>query len=144
VEIRNPQATRPWQHVLEPLSGYLQIGQKLLEGRREFAEGWNFGPDDNGSVTVREVVENIKKFWPKISYTLAECRDAVHEANLLKLDCSKAHIKLKWRGVWNNLKTFEKTVEWYRSFYERNRILSVEDLNAYIKDAENRGLEWTK
>ena len=61
VSIRNPKATRPWQHVLEPLSGYLQVGQKLLEEKVEFAEAWNFGPSDEGSITVEEVVQNVKK-----------------------------------------------------------------------------------
>jgi CDP-glucose 4,6-dehydratase len=62
VVIRNPRATRPWQHVLEPLSGYLMLGQKLLEGKKEFAQAWNFGPGEQGAITVKEVVENIKKY----------------------------------------------------------------------------------
>jgi len=144
VEIRNPRATRPWQHVLEPLSGYLQIGQKLAEGDVNSAEAWNFGPDDNGSISVQEVVENIKQFWPKIDYKLGNCKNAVHEANLLKLDCSKAHIKLKWQGVWDSKMTFKRTVEWYHYFYEKNTISSNDDLSSYIADAEIKGLEWTK
>jgi CDP-glucose 4,6-dehydratase len=144
VEIRNPRATRPWQHVLEPLSGYLQIGQKLAEGDVNFAEAWNFGPDDNGSISVQEVVENIKQFWPKIDYKLGNCKNAVHEANLLKLDCSKAHIKLKWQGVWDSKMTFKRTVEWYHDFYEKKVISSNDDLVLYIEDAKTKGLEWTK
>ena len=144
VEIRNPGATRPWQHVLEPLSAYLQIGQKLAEGNSEFAEGWNFGPADDNSITVQEVVENIKSFWPEIDYKLGSSTNAVHEANLLKLDCGKAHEKLNWRGVWDSKMTFQKTVEWYRNFYEKNIISSGDDLDAYIEDAKNKGLEWTK
>lgn len=144
VEIRNPNAIRPWQHVLEPLSAYLQIGQKLAEGNVEFAEGWNFGPDYNSSITVQEVVGNIKSFWSKIDYKLESCTNAVHEANLLKLDCRKAHDKLKWQGVWDSKMTFEKTVEWYRNFYEKNVISSAEDLSTYIEDAKIKGLEWTK
>jgi CDP-glucose 4,6-dehydratase len=144
VEIRNPGATRPWQHVLEPLSGYLQIGQKLAEKDVAFAEGWNFGPDDNGSITVREVVENIKCFWSKIDYKLGNCPNAIHEANLLKLDCSKAHSKLKWQAVWDSEMTFRKTVEWYHDFYEKNTISSSDDLHSYIEDAKRKGLEWTK
>ena len=68
VNIRNPKATRPWEHVLEPLSGYLHIGQKLLEEKVEFGEAWNFGPSDEGSITVEEVVQNVKKHWDKIDY----------------------------------------------------------------------------
>ncbi len=144
VDIRNPHATRPWQHVLEPLSGYLQIGQKLLEGKVDLAEGWNFGPGDQGAITVRKVVENIKKYWPKINYKLAGIKDAPHEAGLLKLDCSKAHSKLKWNEVWNSQQTFKKTVNWYKNYYENGKINTEEDLNSYIQDAKNKNLEWTK
>ena len=73
----------------------------------------------------KEVVENIKQSWPRIDYKLGNCKNAVHEANLLKLDCSKAHVKLKWEGVWDSKITFQKTVEWYRSFYEQKKILSI-------------------
>jgi len=142
VKIRNPQATRPWQHVLEPLSGYLQIGQKLLEGKKEFAEGWNFGPSDEGSITVEEVVKHIKQYWEKIDYEHNSNEDHPHEANLLKLDCSKAHIKLKWQNVWDSQKTFEITTNWYKAFYEKNSILTGKDLECYIADAKSKNIEW--
>jgi len=144
VKIRNPRATRPWQHVLEPLSGYLMIGQKLLEGKKEFAESWNFGPSDEGAITVEEVVKHIKQYWEKIDYELNSNEDHPHEANLLKLDCSKAHIKLKWKDVWDSQKTFEITTNWYKAFYEQKRLLTKENLDNYIKDAKAKKLEWTK
>ncbi len=78
VSIRNPKATRPWQHVLEPLSGYLHIGQKLLEEKVEFAEAWNFGPSDEGSITVEEVVQNVKKHWDKIDYEINKDPNQLH------------------------------------------------------------------
>ena len=143
VEIRNPHATRPWQHVLEPLSGYLAIGQKLLEGKKEFAEGWNFGPSDEGSISVQKVVEQIKKYWENIDYDLDISQKHPHEANLLKLDCSKAHIKLHWQNVWNSETTFEKTVNWYKIFYQDQEIITLEDLQSYISDARDKHLEWT-
>jgi CDP-glucose 4,6-dehydratase len=149
VKIRNPQATRPWQHVLEPLSGYLTIGQKLLEGKKEFAEAWNFGPSDEGSITVEQVVKNIKKHWNKVDYevnsqfSILNSQFKKHEANLLKLDCSKAHIKLKWKNVWDNQKTFEVTTNWYKAFYEKNIILTLKDLEDYIIDAKSKNIEWT-
>jgi CDP-glucose 4,6-dehydratase len=133
VEIRSPHSTRPWQHVLEPLSGYLLVGQKLLEGKKEFAEGWNFGPSDEGSITVKEVVEYIKEYWDKIEYVINEDKNALHEANLLKLDCSKAHFKLGWKARWNSQMTFEKTVTWYKEFYENKSISSKEQLVNYLK-----------
>ena len=144
VQIRNPHATRPWQHVLEPLSGYLNIGQKLLEGKKEFAEGWNFGPENEGSITVQKVVESVKKYWDKIDYTLEQPEEKLHEANLLKLDCSKANIKLNWRSVWNSEMTFEKTVTWYKTYYQNQKISTLENLHSYIADAREKKLEWVK
>ncbi len=145
VSIRNPFATRPWQHVLEPLSGYLHIGQKLLEEKVEFGDAWNFGPSDEGSITVEEVVKNVKKHWNKIDYEINKDPNQLHEANLLKLDCSKAHILLKWNDVWDSKKTFEKTVKWYKSYYEEDKyILTEDDLNSYIEDAKAKKIDWTK
>lgn len=142
VSIRNPYATRPWQHVLEPLSGYLHIGQKLLEEKAEFGEAWNFGPSDEGSITVEEVVKNVKMYWDKIDYEIESDSQQLHEANLLKLDCSKAHILLKWKDVWDSDTTFEKMVRWYKSFYEEEKVLTKEDLEAYVTDAKKKGLSW--
>jgi len=144
VEIRNPYATRPWQHVLEPLSGYLNIGQKLLEEKVEFGEAWNFGPSDEGSISVKEVVKNVKKHWNKIDYEINSNPNQLHEANLLKLDCSKAHILLKWKDVWDSETTFKKTVKWYKSYYEEDKkILTQNDLESYISDAKAKNIEWT-
>jgi CDP-glucose 4,6-dehydratase len=143
VSIRNPSATRPWQHVLEPLSGYLHIGQKLLEDKVEFGEAWNFGPSDEGSITVEEVVQNVKKHWDKIDYEINKDPNQLHEANLLKLDCSKAHILLKWKDVWDSDTTFEKTVNWYKSYYEDNKkILTRNDIQRYVIDAKAKNIEW--
>jgi CDP-glucose 4,6-dehydratase len=144
VSIRNPNSTRPWQHVLESLSGYLHVGQKLLEGNIEFAESWNFGPNDEGSITVKEVVENIKKDWDKIDYEINQDPNQPHEANLLKLDCSKAHVKLKWNSVWDSTTTFEKTVKWYKNYYEKGKIETKENLESYIIDAKKKNIEWTR
>jgi len=142
VKIRNPYSTRPWQHVLEPLSGYLHVGQKLLEGKKEFAEGWNFGPSDEGSISVEEVVKYIQQHWDKIDYELNLSEDNPHESDLLKLDCSKAHIKLKWKDVWDSQKTFELMISWYRSYYEDNIVLTQDNLLEYINDATVKGVEW--
>ncbi|MBS3947293.1 MAG: CDP-glucose 4,6-dehydratase [Firmicutes bacterium] len=144
VLIRSPQATRPWQHVLEPLSGYLLLGQKLLEGKKEFAEGWNFGPNDERSLTVQEVLESIKQDWHKIAYFIQQQTGQMHETNLLRLDCSRAHIDLKWGSVWNASRTFEKTVNWYKKYYEENAIDSRDDLASYLSDARSKQSEWTK
>lgn len=136
VEIRNPGATRPWQHVLEPLGGYLLVGQRLLEGRPEFATGWNFGPAEDADLSVREVVERIKRYWSRIDYRLARAVDAPHEAHLLKLDCSKACRQLNWRPVWDSEATFEKTVGWYREFYESGALVTEFNLTEYTKQID--------
>ncbi|HBM16430.1 MAG TPA: CDP-glucose 4,6-dehydratase [Lentisphaeria bacterium] len=132
VIIRNPAATRPWQHVLEPLSGYLLVGQRLLEGKKEFAEAWNFGPSDNSSISVEEVVKAIQKYWPRINYKIEQDKTAAHEANLLKLDCSKAHIKLGWKETWNSIEAFEKTTNWYRNYYESGNLSTEDDINRFV------------
>lgn len=142
VVIRSPRSTRPWQHVLEPLSGYLLLGQKLLEGNSVFSEAWNFGPSDDGAITVLEVVEQMSKYWNRIKYRVEADPESLHEANLLKLDCSKAHMKLKWKGIWDANKTFEQTAAWYREYYENKKIISEEQLEIYVKDAVKSGMVW--
>jgi CDP-glucose 4,6-dehydratase len=143
VRIRNPHATRPWQHVLEPLSGYLHVGQKLLENEVAFGDAWNFGPKDEDSMTVEDVVKKVKKHWTALDYEINQDPNQHHEANLLKLDCSKAHTLLKWKDVWDSDTTFEKTVMWYKAYYEENQtILTSQDLKNYVSDATQKGLIW--
>ena len=144
VKIRNPHATRPWQHVLEPLSGYLLLGQKLLEGRKEFAEAWNFGPFDEGNVSVGEIVHLVKGIWPKIDYEIQQNPDQPHEAGLLRLDCSKARTKLRWIPVWTGNATIEKTTLWYKAFYESSEILSLEQLRHYVAEAKSKHIAWVE
>lgn len=131
-ELRNPHSTRPWQHVLEPLSGYLLLGQKLLEGKKEFAEAWNFGPDNQETLTVREVAEELKQHWDRINYTLSEDTNAVHEAKLLKVDSSKAKEKLKWIATWDSRTAIAKTVEWYKNYYENGIINTEKDIEEFV------------
>jgi CDP-glucose 4,6-dehydratase len=144
LKIRNSQAIRPWQHVLEPLSGYLLLGQKLLEGYQEFAEAWNFGPSSEEAVTVREIVNLANKIWPEIDIEAETIPKQLHEADVLKLDCSKSRTKLKWIPLWNLKTSVQKTVEWYRSFYELNQAKSLEDILEYIKAAKIKKLSWAK
>jgi CDP-glucose 4,6-dehydratase len=140
--IRNPQSIRPWQHVLEPLSGYLLLGQKLLEGRKEYAEAWNFGPHDDGAITVLQVVKEMKKIWSKIEYQVEQDRENLHEAGLLKLECSKARMKLKWKCVWDTRTTLIKTAQWYQDFYEKGQVNTGSQLKKYVSDADKAGLTW--
>ena len=144
VVIRSPYATRPWQHVLEPLSGYLALGQKLLEGRKEFACGWNFGPSGKGNICVEKVVTALAQEWSKIKIKIDPPADAPHEAGLLALDCSKANAELSWHGVWGPEETFKRTANWYKEFYTNGRVTTADDLSAYLAAAEKENLSWTK
>jgi CDP-glucose 4,6-dehydratase len=117
-EIRNPSSVRPWQHVLEPLSGYLLLGQRLLQGHTEASDDWNFGPAGEGSLTVREVVEIGSKHWDRVRFVIKEDKDQPHEAGQLRLDSSKARSKLGWRSLWTAEEALARTFQWYRTFYE--------------------------
>ncbi|MFZ2959392.1 MAG: CDP-glucose 4,6-dehydratase [Candidatus Ozemobacteraceae bacterium] len=144
VILRNPLATRPWQHVLEPLSGYLMLGQKLLEGKNEFAQGWNFGPHLESNKAVESVVTQLKRSWDKIEFEVRQDPNSPHEAGLLHLDCSKANSILEWKPVWGFAKTLQITSQWYKEYYENNKVLCGDDLNEYIYEAEKNTIEWTR
>jgi CDP-glucose 4,6-dehydratase len=142
LKIRNPKATRPWQHVLEALSGYLILGQKLLEGRKDFADAWNFGPNEDNHIDVETVVREVKNRWSNFEYEI-DSTNHPHEAKLLKLDSSKARNLLRWRPVWNFEKTIDVTVNWYREYYENGNICSFRDLEEYIKCAKIENIDWS-
>jgi CDP-glucose 4,6-dehydratase len=131
--IRYPNATRPWQHVLEPISGYLMLGERLLNGEKEFADGWNFGPEDNEVLTVGEVLEIAKNIWDEIDYEVDTTNVHFHEAGLLSLNIDKAKTKLVWAPKWTNEVSIQKTIEWYKEFYLSNQIITEEQLNQYIQ-----------
>lgn len=141
VEIRSPYAIRPWQHVLEPLSGYLMVGQRLLEGDISSAGGWNFGPESEGHLTVGDVCDRIRKIWDSTRFCIAQSVE-YHEAQTLKLDCTKAARILGWKPVWNADETIEKTVEWYKQFYESGKVCSEEQLDFYVEDAQIQEKPW--
>jgi len=142
VTIRSPEATRPWQHVIDCLSGYLFVGQKLLEKDETAATAFNFGPSDEDTLTVREVVERVKQFWPAFTYELKPDPSNPHEAHSLKLDCSKAHAILGWKPIWNSTIACELTAKWYRAFYEDNSTSSQANLEQYITNAHAQGALW--
>ena len=144
LKIRQPEAVRPWQHVLEPLSGYLFIGQRLFEGRKEFAEAWNFGPRKEDVATVHNIVAQAQDSWPNFKYEVSQCSDRCHETECLRLDCSKAEMELQWIPVWDRRSSVHRTIRWYRSFYESGSVLSLQDLDTYIRDATKKGVSWIK
>ncbi|WP_245596045.1 CDP-glucose 4,6-dehydratase [Paenibacillus taiwanensis] len=123
--IRNPSATRPWQHVLEPLRGYLLLAQKMVECGAEFGEAWNFGPNEDGIKSVKWLVKAIGKLWGDHHfYELAE-GDSLHEAVNLSLDSAKARRFLGWQPVWGVEQALEKTVEWFQAYYKQADMKAV-------------------
>tara|TARA_R110002072_G_scaffold1989_2_gene16394 strand:- start:108284 stop:109399 length:1116 start_codon:yes stop_codon:yes gene_type:complete len=143
VSIRSPYSTRPWQHVLEPLSGYLMIGQKLIQQDKSFADAYNFGPSVTEDVNVEEVVTILRKYWEVIDYEIVRPKEEYHEAGLLKLDCTKAYRQLKWTPVWNVEDALKNTILWYKNYYENNELKTNDDLLRYISNAKEKGLAWT-
>ena len=114
IEIRNPIATRPWEHVLEPLSGYLKVGHKLIENPVEYATSFNFGPHISANKTVLEVVRRLVEYYGKGKVVDASDPNAVHENTLLNLDVTKAYVMLQWEAKWGLQEAVEKTVDWYK------------------------------
>jgi CDP-glucose 4,6-dehydratase len=116
--IRNPLAVRPWQHVLEPLSGYLVLAQNLVAGGREFASGWNFGPEETDACTVGELVDMLCRAWGRGACHETDPGPHVKEASNLKLDCSKARALLGWRPVWSLERALKAVASWTRGWME--------------------------
>lgn len=139
--IRSPRATRPWQHVLDCLSGYLLLGQRLLAGDTTCADAWNFGPDGEGNRTVEQVLGDLARTWPQFRWQVTSSPQP-HEAGLLQLDIAKAKMHLRWRPVWNLEKAIYHTATWYRRLLEAGEVSSSEELAAYVADAADSNLGW--
>ena len=138
--LRNPESIRPWQHVLEPLSGYLLLGQLLFQNRKEFAEPWNFGPSYNSNITVRELVNIVKKRWNDIKVEFEKSK--IYESKYLMLDSSKAYNKLKWKPVWEIDLTVNNTIDWYKNYYEKKIVKTDDQIVNFIQDAQKNKLSW--
>lgn len=147
VTIRRPQSTRPWQHVLEPLSGYLQLAAELTRRPELHGESFNFGPPSAAVNTVREVVTALQRHFVSLDLTIDETQAHFPEAGLLKLACDKALSLLGWTCVLDFDETMEMTADWYRRFYEDGPDgidgYSRRQLSEYTELAAERGLTWT-
>jgi CDP-glucose 4,6-dehydratase len=149
VEIRSPEATRPWQHVLEPLSGYLNLGQVLFKNDRLDGEAFNFGPRAEQNHTVKQLLEDLSKYWHfknvDDAFTVTN-NIPFHEAGLLKLNCDKALFFMKWQANMEYKDTIKFTSEWYYDFYQGgNNIMdkTLEQISEYENIARVKGLTWT-
>jgi CDP-glucose 4,6-dehydratase len=131
--IRNPYSIRPWQHVLEPLFGYLMLGAKLNEKPADFSEAYNFGPDISDALTVESMVKLAIAYWGKGKYEVMNREQQPHEAGLLKLDISKALSEIYWRPLVNASQAVERTINWYKSCYEGKNAndLILQDISFY-------------
>lgn len=142
LEIRSPEATRPWQHVLECLSGYLLLGQMLLEGRNEYATAWNFGPGPESNISVSAMLTCLGSHWPEAKWRTTT-KTQPHETGLLSLDSSKARAKLGWRPVWSLDETLRMTADWYQAYLDDGRLENRAQLAAYVNAARLAGLAWS-
>ena len=150
VEIRSPSATRPWQHVLEPLSGYLTLGAAMVEAKEINGESFNFGPRAEQNRTVLELLSDLSKSWhfdhPKDAYQVT-ANIPFHEAGLLKLNCDKALFHLKWEANLSYSECVRFVSEWYYSFYREQKdmyALTQQQINDYEALAGDRGLVWSR
>ena len=136
ITLRNPNATRPWQHVLEPLSGYLLLATQLFDEPLKYGGAWNFGPPSSEVRTVLEVAEHIVNRRGQGTITIQKAADEQHEAQLLQLSCDKANQKLGWRPRWNVSQTLDATADWYHAVYEGASASSItrEQLKEYFPE----------
>ena len=149
VNIRSPHATRPWQHVLEPLSGYLCLAQHLFVNSNYHGEAYNFGPSANQNYPVSKLINEMSKYWDKIKWNdVSENKNHVHEAGLLKLNCDKALADLGWRSALDFEKTVEMTVEWYKRYYQsKNKSMhdfAINQIDLYVKYAYLDNISWSE
>ena len=144
-EIRNPDATRPWQHVLEPLGGYLLLGALLSENNNFNGEAYNFGPAKDNNFSVRDLIEEMKKNWSSVEWIdSSKGKEKLYEAKLLRLNCEKAMNHLKWEPILNFEETIELTVNWYKKYYSGNDIydFTLSQIEEYSRKGKTRGAYW--
>lgn len=135
LSIRHPSAIRPWQHVLEPLSGYLVLAQALYQKGASFNGPWNFGPQESDARSVQELIELLVRGWNNSASWLQDGGSQVHEANFLKLDCSKARQYLGWNSKWNLESAVESIVSWQLAFQGDSdmKIITLKQIQSYLK-----------
>jgi CDP-glucose 4,6-dehydratase len=147
VDIRSPEATRPWQHVLEPLSGYLALGSDLSRRSDLHGEAYNFGPPADQNHSVGELINTMASYWDSVSWNdVSQNRQSMHEAGLLKLNCDKALFDLNWQPTLQFEDTVRMTAEWYKTYYEGKsssmREFSVAQIEEYTAIAKEKSMDW--
>jgi CDP-glucose 4,6-dehydratase len=134
VEIRNPKSTRPWQHVLEPLNGYLCLASKLKKNKRLNGESFNFGPGNSKNYNVESIIKFFKKFFPNFNYKVVN-ENNFHESNLLKLNCEKSKKLLNWKQKMNISDTIDFTAGWYKNYFDKkdNFEFTINQIKKYLR-----------
>ena len=137
VLIRNPNAIRPWQHVLEPLSGYMLLAQKLYKDGADYAEGWNFGPSEDDAMPVQWIAERFTELWGEDAKWALDKSEHPHEAHYLKLDCSKARHRLNWQPRWTLAHALGNITAWHKAYQQgvNMREFSLNQISAYQDQA---------
>lgn len=143
LEVRSPRATRPWQHVLDCLSGYLMLGQQLLQGNSAFSGSWNFGPPAEDNRSVAELLRKLSQHWPDLAWS-SQPSDGPHEAGLLSLDCTKARQSLGWSPALQLEDALAMTAHWYRHHHRTGIANTQEQLHQYIEKAALAGCRWVQ
>ena len=145
VEIRNPYATRPWQHVMEPLCGYMLLGQKLLESGDKYATGYNFGPEYGTPVRVANVAQQVAEVWGNGKVVVGS-GDGLHEATLLQLDITKAKRELGFLPIWDAKHAIQETTKWYKAYYSKENMVKYtqKQLYDFINAARAKNIQWSK
>jgi CDP-glucose 4,6-dehydratase len=136
VNIRNPNSIRPWQHVIGLLTGYMILAERMTKYGSEFSQAWNFGPQDQDTRKVEWVVRKFSEYWGEGSSWAVDNNEHPHEANFLKLDCSKSHLQLDWWPKWNLSHSLKKVVEWHKAA-EKNedmRKICINQINEYMEE----------
>jgi CDP-glucose 4,6-dehydratase len=149
VGIRSPWATRPWQHVLEPLSGYLLLGAALAKSAEHHGEAYNFGPPAHQNHPVSELIDEMAKHWEQVRWNdISQDQEHLHEAGLLKLNCDKALFDLKWQPTLQFEETVRMTVEWYKTFYQGKSgsmfCFTKKQIEEYTQFAKSRKMLWAQ
>jgi CDP-glucose 4,6-dehydratase len=146
LQLRNPHATRPWQHVLEPLSGYLCLAANLDDDLELHGHAFNFGPKSNQNQSVYELVKSMANYWDQVRITdVSDSASGPYESGLLKLNCDKALALLNWEAVLDFENTVKMTSEWYKMYYKNPKDIgkiTLLQINEYCKAAKVKGLKW--
>lgn len=147
IALRNPKAIRPWQFVLDCLSGYLWLGALMYTYPSEYAGAWNFGPDQRAAITVEQMVQMFLEHWGQGKYEVRRT-NTLHEAHVLRLDTSKANSLMAWRAVYSIRDAVRQTAAWYRAFYTNGPghafDMTVSQINDYVEAASAKGLLWAE